>query len=154
MVPWIHFAAQVTVDRALAADRGVSPERVIDVAERWLEARPEVREAWTRAEIATRDDTFARLYRNSFDPERSGDIALQLEPTCLIDYAGVGTTHGSPYLYDRAVPIVFRGPGVPAGRIAGPAATVDIAPTLARLLGLEPPAGLDGRDLLARLPDL
>ena len=117
-------------------------------AEQWLEEQPAVREAWTRREIARGKDDFARLYRNSFDPQRSGDLAIQLEPTCLLDFQGAGTTHGSPYDYDRNVPIVFFGSGIAAGSTPGPAATVDIAPTLAARIGLVPPSGLDGRNLL------
>jgi predicted AlkP superfamily pyrophosphatase or phosphodiesterase len=89
----------------------------------------------------------ASLYRHSLDPERSGDLAIQVEPTCLIDYKGDGTSHGSPYLYDRAVPLLLHGPGVAPGHISGPAGPVDIAPTLARLIGLAVPPDLDGRDL-------
>jgi hypothetical protein len=149
----VNASSQLTVDRRLAAERGVPVERAVAVAERWLEAQPAIREAWTRREIAERDDATARLYRNSYDVaggERSGDIAIQVEPTCLMDFEGTGTSHGSPYEYDRAVPIVFWGEGVETGEVSGPAATVDIAPTLAGLLGLRPPADLDGRDLLAR----
>ena len=151
--PWVHTASQLTVNRALAEQRGIPVERVVAVAERFLEAEPVIREAWTQQEIQTRDDPMARLYRHSLDPERSGDLAIQVEPTCLIDYAGAGTTHGSPYLYDRAVPLLFHGPGVVPGRISGPAAPVDIAPTLARLIGLATPPDLDGRDLEVSQPE-
>lgn len=147
--PWVVLASQLTVDRQLAESRGVPVERVVAVAERWLEAQPSIREAWTREEIARGTDDFARLYRNSFDPERSGDLAIQVEPTCLLDFMGVGTSHGTPYAYDRDVPLVFFGPGIKAGRVSGPAATVDIAPTLAARIGLAVPDDLDGRDLLA-----
>jgi predicted AlkP superfamily pyrophosphatase or phosphodiesterase len=147
--PWVHIASQLTVNRELAEQRGVPVERVVSVAERFLEAEPAIREAWTQPEIRSRDDPMARLYRHSLDPERSGDLAIQVEPTCLIDYSGTGTTHGSPYLYDRAVPLLFSGPGVVPGRISGPAAPVDIAPTLARLIGVAIPPDLDGRDLFS-----
>jgi len=60
-------------------------------------------------------------------------------------------THGS-HLYDETVrvPLVLEGPGIPAGRrrddrVQG----IDVFPTLARLLGLAPPDGLPGRDLLS-----
>jgi arylsulfatase A-like enzyme len=33
------------------------------------------------------------------------------------------------------------------GRVERPVRTVDLAPTLARLLGVDPPAGIDGRVL-------
>ncbi len=68
-------------------------------------------------------------------------------------------THGL-LLYETTlrVPLLLRGPGLPAGTvIRTPVALVDLAPTLAGLLGrsLPPPAGraLDGRDLSAGLRD-
>jgi len=46
------------------------------------------------------------------------------------------------------IPLIIAGPGVPAGRIvSAPVATVDLAPTLLRMLGLEPGAEMTGRDL-------
>ena len=53
-------------------------------------------------------------------------------------------------LYDAvlAVPLVFRGPGVPPARVVeGVVRTVDIAPTLSSLLGLQPLGESDGIDL-------
>ena len=46
------------------------------------------------------------------------------------------------------VPLILRGPGVPAGvRMPGPASLVDVVPTILGLLGLPPAPGLDGVDL-------
>jgi arylsulfatase A-like enzyme/Flp pilus assembly protein TadD len=66
-------------------------------------------------------------------------------------------THGL-LLYEPTlrVPLLLRGPGLPAGTVVRtPLSLVDLAPTLAGLLGrsLPPPAGraLDGRDLSAAL---
>ena len=39
---------------------------------------------------------------------------------------------------------IFFGGGVPARRIDTPVRTIDLAPTLASCLGIEPPDGLDG----------
>ncbi|MBW2416717.1 MAG: alkaline phosphatase family protein [Deltaproteobacteria bacterium] len=145
---WVQFSGtSVNVDRALAELHEVDPERVAAFAERWFEARPEIEEAWTRQEIAEGSGEFAALYRHSFDPERSGDLTLQLHADCLISGGSEGTTHGSPYLYDRAVPIVFWGPGFERGVVPGRARTIDIAPTLARALGIAIPDGLDGTPL-------
>ncbi len=52
------------------------------------------------------------------------------------------------------VPLLLRGPGIPAGlRLAGPAGLVDLMPTILDLAGLVPPAGaeLSGRSLAAAL---
>lgn len=63
-------------------------------------------------------------------------------------------THGL-LLYEPTVrvPLLVRGPGLPAGRaVAAPVSTADLAPTLAGLAGVPFPAlGLDGRDLSATL---
>ena len=88
----------------------------------------------------------ATFYRNSWN-ERTGDIAIQVAEDCLLAGRRIATSHGSPYGYDRAVPLIFWGPGVERGRVPGPAATVDIAPTLAPLLGISVPDDLDGRPL-------
>ena len=56
--------------------------------------------------------------------------------------------HGSPYPYDRRVPLLFMGSGVRRGRSQASARTVDVAPTLARLAGIPLPETLDGRPLL------
>ena len=47
--------------------------------------------------------------------------------------------------------MVFLGDDVPPGRSAERVATVDVAPTLARLAGVTAPADLDGRVLDAVL---
>jgi hypothetical protein len=146
--PWLIFAgSQLGVDRSLARSRGVAVEEVVATARRILEAEPAIARVWTPEEIERGQGELARLYRHSFDPERSGDLLVQLSPTCLISPHGEGTSHGSPYLYDRAIPLIFWGPGIEAGPVWEPARTVDIAPTLARRLGIPPPSDLDGRPL-------
>ena len=146
---WVTFAGtQLTVSREAARERGVSIDEVAAATERYLESHDAIAEVWTLAELRESDSEIARLYLNSYDPERSGDLAVQIAPGCLVSPFDMGTSHGSPYAYDREVPIVFFGPGVPPGHVAGRALTVDIAPTLAALLGIEAPSDLDGRPLL------
>ncbi|HYB12183.1 MAG TPA: alkaline phosphatase family protein, partial [Myxococcota bacterium] len=150
VAPWVVASGySLTVNRRLAEERHVPIPRVADIAKRWLGAQPGIVRVWTQEEIEEGKGPapFATLYRNSFDPERSGDLTLQPAPTCLFSPYPTGTSHGTPYLYDRAVPLIFFGPGVSPGVVRGRAATVDIAPTLARVLGLEPPSELDGHAL-------
>ena len=50
--------------------------------------------------------------------------------------------------YDRHVPFVLMGSGIEPGRIDLRVATVDMAPTLAHLVGVPFPDDLDGRPLV------
>ena len=58
-----------------------------------------------------------------------------------------GTSHGSPYSYDRYVPVLFAGGGVPKGRVTRAVGPEDIAPTLAALLNIMAPSGSTGQVL-------
>jgi arylsulfatase A-like enzyme len=58
---------------------------------------------------------------------------------------------GKGWLYeeDIRVPLVVRGPGIPAGRkVRQIAANVDLAPTFADIAGVQPPDFVDGRSLV------
>lgn len=98
-------------------------------------------ETWTLAERA----------RASFDKDRSGDFVILLKPRVTpIPEPGVGfvATHGSPWDYDRRVPILFWRKGMTAFEQPNSIETVDIAPTLAALVGLKIDQGeMDGRCL-------
>jgi hypothetical protein len=142
--------------------------RALDAAKRraldaalaaWLRARPGVAGVWDArhppARCSDGDDVEARVCR-SLVPGAPGELYVALKPGWFFDpdyVVGKGTSHGSPYLYDRAVPLVVRAPGrVAAGRVLdgaiGPGA---YARTAARLLDVAPPAGArDGRDLTQR----
>ncbi len=135
--------SQLSVNRALAHAHGIDPEEVILDLKNWLEKQLVVRQAWTQQEILQGDSMIAELYQHSFDPERSSDLVIQFEPTCLIKPGG-GTTHGTPYEYDRAIPLAIYGPWIEPGLVNGRARTIDIAPSLARILGIQFPGDLDG----------
>ena len=52
---------------------------------------------------------------------------------------GKGTGHGSPWPYDRQVPVVFAGPGVANTSSTEPLAQDRVAATLCKMLGIPPP---------------
>ena len=56
-----------------------------------------------------------------------------------------GTTHGSGYSYDTHIPIIFYGAGIQKGTSHKEYSVIDIAPTLAILLGIEFPNGVTGK---------
>ncbi len=91
----------------------------------------------------------------SFDPERSGDFLVLLKQYVTpIPAPGAGyvATHGSPWGYDRRVPILFWWKGAAPFEQPNAIETVDILPTVASLIGLDVPSTeIDGRclDLIA-----
>jgi predicted AlkP superfamily pyrophosphatase or phosphodiesterase len=87
--------------------------------------------------------------RASFYPERSGQMVVLLKPrvtTIVSPAGGYVETHGSPWDYDRRVPILFWRKGMTGFEQPLSVETVDIVPTLAATIGL-PVSGLDGRCL-------
>ncbi len=91
-------------------------------------------------------DGWLGLYRDGFRFARSMDVTLRFTPWSLRGM-GRGTSHGSPYPYDRRIPLAFLGPGFPAVRKYIRASSTDAVPTLLTALGLDVPDGLDGHSL-------
>jgi predicted AlkP superfamily pyrophosphatase or phosphodiesterase len=144
--------AQLTAIQDSAAkmpDDSARPARVADA----LRRLPFVAAAYTDAELlrGTPTDSFAVLERRSLYPGRAAaefsrfGVEVRYVEGWLATPRGSG--HGTPYWYDRHVPVLFMGPGIAAGRDSARAATVDVAPTLAHLLGVAAPAELDGKVL-------
>ena len=131
--------------------------KVRDATVAWLRQQPEVREVFTRAEVeaatvapGTTPDalTMAQRFHESYDRDRSGDIAVAYRPRTSFGIprgpGDVVAGHGSPWDHDRQVPILFWWPGAPSETRATPIETVDIAPTLAAVAGVKTPE-VDGR---------
>lgn len=86
----------------------------------------------------------------STSPVRSADVIFALEPGMTPFPGAAGgyvAGHGTPWDYDRRVPIVFWTRGQTGQERTLPVRTVDIAPTLAHAAGLAAPPDLDGRCL-------
>ena len=138
----------------LYLSRGVDRDRVSAAIVTYLSARP----AMARV-IDTRD---AAVLRASADPidaligrsiatPAPGEIYVVPSEWSVAEEelsADTGTSHGSPWTYDREVPVIFSGPGVAQGETDEDGIThARIATTIARLLGVSPPALADLRSL-------
>ena len=86
------------------------------------------------------------LIKNGFNHKRSGDLIYVLDPA-FISYSRTGSTHGSSYMYDTHVPILFYGKGVKSGSSSRRSEIVDIAPTIAVMLGISFASGATGEPL-------
>lgn len=87
-------------------------------------------------------DAIARRWLHMFRPGGSALVGITVDPY-NVTY-GTGAQHGQPHDYDAGVPVLFAGRAFIQGIDTGTARVVDIAPTLAHLLGITPGERLDG----------
>lgn len=104
-------------------------------------ARADRMSAIRRADFAL--DPIARRWAQQIPASSSADVVVTLTRYSVWGNAP-GATHGSPYDQDAHVPIIFYGPWAKPGRYTDFARTVDIAPTLAQMIGVTPMERLDG----------
>ncbi|HSG07492.1 MAG TPA: alkaline phosphatase family protein [Longimicrobiales bacterium] len=138
-----------------AAAEGSTGDELAQKTASLLETRGLVAKAYTHRDLTVGmpADSFATLFRNSYYPGRAAGILSRLGIEVrfgydnLISGAPTGTTHGSPYWYDRHVPFMLMGPGIDRGVSDDAVYSVDLAPTLAGLAGITIPDDLDGKSV-------
>ena len=136
-------SGDIYLDRSInTADR----PRVLREAVAAYRAHRQVQAVFTAEELqraalpTTRPDrwTLIERARASFNAARSGDfvVLLRQHVTSIPGTGGALANHGSPWDYDRRVPIIFWRPGMPQSLRNEAVETVNIMPTLAAMLGL------------------
>lgn len=112
------------------------------VAAAALTAMPEVHRAFVNSDLPSQvrgGDELTRLVWENVHPGRSGDVTIMLEPfhAAWMKYRGDhGSEHGSPWKYDRHVPVMLWGDGVTAGKVTDDVAVIDLIRTLGDRLGV------------------
>jgi predicted AlkP superfamily pyrophosphatase or phosphodiesterase len=98
------------------------------------------------ARADTVSDRIARRWLHMFSDESKAALVVTLAPYnyWLSSYQA---QHGSPNDSDAHVPIIFYGKDIKPGRYAEFARVVDMAPTLAAVIGVAPQEKLDGHVL-------
>ncbi|HYC94706.1 MAG TPA: alkaline phosphatase family protein [Sphingomicrobium sp.] len=143
------------VDRALSpADRARAKAAAVAA----FRAHPQVEAVFTHEQLAATPSptsppdqwSMIERARASFDSQRSGDFIVLLKQD--VQPVPVTTsyvaTHGSPWDYDRRVPILFWRRGMARAERNDSIETVDIMPTLAAAIGLPVDAkSIDGECL-------
>jgi predicted AlkP superfamily pyrophosphatase or phosphodiesterase len=159
------IAGPILVNNGVSGDlyldphlKGPDRKRALDAAVALYRAHPQVAAAFSKNEVAatpvpTGDPvkwSVIERVRASFDGERSGDLYVVLKPHIMpiADTTTYVATHGSPWDYDRRVPILFWRPSFVGQTLEQPAETTDIMPTLASMIGFDvAPGSVDGHCL-------
>ena len=143
------------LDYELIERRGLKRDDVENAAARFLLKQAGVAEVFTRTQLEMGDVTGTRmglLMRRAWNRQVSGDLMVVPKPFWFFGSGSSGSSHGTPYAYDTNVPLMIMGSHwIKPGSYAQYAEVVDIAPTLAHLLRVRPPAVSEGRVLLETL---
>ncbi len=160
-----HLAAKFGLSKAVRAasvpnlyldypqidKKGVARAAVETEAARFLLDQPGVANVYTRSQFESGGATGTRmdlLMRRAWHRQLSGDLMVVTKPYVFFGSGSTGSSHGTPYAYDTNVPLLMMGPKwIKAGDYGQYAEVVDLAPTLAHLLKVRPPAGSEGRVL-------
>jgi predicted AlkP superfamily pyrophosphatase or phosphodiesterase len=97
------------------------------------------------------NNLLTRAILNNYNASRSGNVYVVFKPGWFIndlDGLSVAVVHGSPWRYDTFVPIIFAGSGIKPKMVSRRVHTVDVAITLATIVGAKPPSGAAGDVLL------
>ena len=153
-----HPAAYVKLDYpvawldqdAFAAAHMHEPDAEKAVGEAMKQAG--LRDFYTKSQLAAGEvpnTALGRKYLNSYSPEGSWYV-LGVPDIYTVGPAR-GTDHASPYNYDTHVPLAFYGLPFQAGTYRTSVEPVDMAATLASLLGINAPTHSVGRVLTEAL---
>ncbi len=155
---WISYFQedQIYLNRTLIEERKLDLSSVQQKAADFMADQEGVHSAITAHDLSTQEYTYGmnRLLQNGYYARRSGDVFLTFDSGIVqnanseIEVSKVkGTTHGTGYAYDRHVPMLWFGFGIPMGESIRPVAPIDIAPSLAMFLNLQLPSGSTGEPL-------
>ncbi len=111
-----------------------------------------MREYYTKSQLAegeVPDTPLGRKFLNSYSPEGSWYVMGVPDPYTV--GPANGTDHASPYTYDTHVPLALFGLAFQAGTYRSSVEPVDLAATLASLLGINAPTHSVGRVLTEAL---
>ncbi len=133
--------------------RGVNLDSVTAALAAKVAGVPGVARVYTPKTLkrAAATDTGAVLWRRTIPDDMGWVLCATVKPGFVWSPGRVIAEHGTTNLDDQWVPVAFLGPGFVARHFVEPVSTTDIAPTLAKVLGVRPSERLDGRALAQAL---
>jgi predicted AlkP superfamily pyrophosphatase or phosphodiesterase len=133
----------------------LNPPTTLHPSDHPLPPSPRVQYVYTRERLAAGElppSEWGRLIAHSYTSHGNWFVMLVLDAYQMPGSGQfAGTTHFSPWSYDRHVPLAFYGAPFAPGEYHEQVAPVDLAPTFASLLGVNRPSAAVGRVLTEAL---
>jgi Type I phosphodiesterase / nucleotide pyrophosphatase len=139
LYPFLYLDRGGTVSGAEAVRRAAADAALM---------QPAVAGFYTAGGTCSMPNEWQKRFQNSFHAKRSGDVMLSYRPEYVEEFGfGRGISYGSLYNYDARVPLLLYGPQFRNNVFDSPVEAVDVAPTLARAMGIAEPSSALGRVL-------
>lgn len=152
---WIkgYSERQIFLNRTLIEDARLPLEEVQKKVARFLVQFTGVAAAYPYSAFEANDFGNGNLKKiiNNFNPQRSGDVIVTLNPGWIEKEGEQVTNHNSPYEYDSHVPLIWFGWSVNRSTVTRKVNLTDIAATLSSLCKVPYPNACSGEPLVELL---
>ncbi len=149
---WVkgYSERQIFLNRTLIEDARLSLDEVQKKVARFLVQFSGVSAAYPYAAFEANDYSAGNLKKiiNNFNPQRSGDVIVLLNPGWVEKEEGSVTNHNSPYEYDSHIPLIWYGWTVNRLSVTRKVNMTDIAATLSSLCKVPYPNACTGEPLI------
>lgn len=149
---WVkgYSERQVFLNRTLIEDARLSLDDVQKKVARFLVQFTGVAAAYPYSAFEANDFGNGNLRRiiNNFNPQRSGDVIVTLNPGWVEKEGDYVTNHNSPYEYDSHVPLIWYGWTVNRSTVTRHVNMTDIAATLSSLCKIPFPNACTGEPMV------
>ncbi|MBA4696104.1 MAG: alkaline phosphatase family protein [Legionella sp.] len=131
----------IYLDHARIHQKKLSVKKVADYLTDVLQGEPGVFQFYALPFTSAQPQGLRSLVDHMAFPSRSGDLyVVPLPYTSSTSSQKKRVIHGTPWQYDRYVPLIFFHPKFKAQHILNPVEVTAIAPTLAAILSLKAPS--------------
>ena len=148
---WVkgYSERQIFLNRTLIEDARLSLDDVQKKVARFLVQFTGVEAAYPYSAFEANDFGNGNLKRiiNNFNPQRSGDVIVILNPGWVEKVSDFVTNHNSPYEYDSHVPLIWYGWTVNRATVTRQVNITDIAATLSTLCKVPYPNACTGEPM-------
>ena len=152
---WVkgYSEKQIFLNRTLIEDARLSLDEVQKKVARFLVQFTGVSAAYPYSAFEANDYGNGNLKRimNNFNPQRSGDVIVTLNPGWVEKEGDYITNHNSPYEYDSHVPLIWYGWIVNRSTVTRKVNMTDIAATLSSLCRIPYPNACTGEPMVELL---